>query len=135
MGKFLKFRISNGETLTSGQGSRDILVPVDNIESVSDGVGAASVAIVFRDYGAALRTLTLTLGTTVISAPVTGASNLPVIVPPTPPTVEGNMPSQAVNRALTANPGGVSSLCQLGHDAAGLRGTDNQMYFVQAAIA
>jgi hypothetical protein len=45
------------------------------------------------------------------------------------------MPSQAVNKALTANPGGVSSQVQLALDGAGIRGTDSQMYFVQAAFS
>jgi len=45
------------------------------------------------------------------------------------------MPSQAVNRALTANPGGVSSQVQLSLDGTGVRGDDSQMYFVQASFA
>ena len=29
MGKFLKFRIANGETVASGDGSREVLIPVE----------------------------------------------------------------------------------------------------------
>ncbi len=150
MAKFIKFRIDNAEALTGGNGQRDVLLDVSKIESISDGAAAATVVITLSEYvgldaaqtinyGADAdqtvaagtvggRILTLTLGTTTGSVAAT-------IVPPTVPTVYQNMPSQAVNKALTANPGGVSSQVQLGLDGGGVRGTDDQMYFVQAAFS
>ncbi len=131
MGKFLKFKIANGETVASGNGSREVLIPVDQIASIVDGADAATVVVTLENAA----TYTFTLGTTVISAPLTGAGNLPAIVPPAPPTVGSNMPSQVINRALTANPGGVTSMAQLGFDGAGVSGTDDRMYFVQLVVA
>ena len=138
MAKFIKFRIDNAEALTNGNGQRDVLLDVSKIESISDGAAAATVVITLSEYvgldneAAAPtvggRILTLTTGTTTGSIAAT-------IVPPTVPTVYQNMPSQAVNKALTANPGGVSSQVQLGLDGGGVRGTDDQMYFVQAAFS
>ena len=40
MGKFLKFKIANGETVASGNGSREVLIPVDQIASIEDGADA-----------------------------------------------------------------------------------------------
>ena len=40
----------------------------------------------------------------------------------------------AIQAAMTANPGGVSSQVQLALDGGGVRGTDSQMYFVQASF-
>ena len=131
MGKFLKFRIANGETVASGDGSREVLIPVDQIASIVDGADAASVVVTLENAA----TYTFTLGTTIISAPITGTNNLPAIVPPAAPTVGSNMPSQVINRALTANPGGVTSMAQLGFDGAGVSGTDDRMYFVQLVVA
>jgi hypothetical protein len=150
MAKFIKFRIDNAETLTSGQGQRDVLLDVSKIESISDGAAAGSVVITLSEYvglpsslaaGAQAagtvggRILTLSTGLNTNSSPVTGAGNLPAIVAPTVPSVYQNMPSQAVNKALTANPGGVSSQVQLALDGGGVRGVDSQMYFVQAAFS
>jgi len=147
MAKFIKFRIDNAETLTSGQGQRDVLLDVSKIESISDGAAAGSVVITLSEYvGLATagadtagsvggRILTLSTGLNTNSSPVTGAGNLPAIVAPTVPSVYQNMPSQAVNKALTANPGGVSSQVQLALDGGGVRGVDSQMYFVQAAFS
>ena len=147
MAKFIKFRIDNAETLTGGNGQRDVLLDVSKIESISDGAAAATVIITLSEYvglssaaGAELtvagtvggRILTLTTGTNTNSSPVSGAV---AIIAPTVPTVFQNMPSQAVNKALTANPGGVSSQVQLALDGAGVRGTALQMYFVQAAFS
>ena len=50
-------------------------------------------------------------------------------------TVEGNMPSVAVRKAMSANPGGVVATAQLGLDGGGVRGTDSQMYWNSFAIA
>ena len=144
MAKFIKFRIDNAEALTGGAGQRDVLLDVSKIESISDIGAATSVVITLSEYvGLATagadtagsvggRILTLTLGTNTASAPIGGGA---AIVAPTVPSVYQNMPSQAVNKALTANPGGVSSQVQLALDGAGIRGTDSQMYFVQAAFS
>ena len=144
MAKFIKFRIDNAEALTGGAGQRDVLLDVSKIESISDIGAATSVVITLSEYvGLATagadtagsvggRILTLTLGTNTASAPVGGGA---AIVAPTVPSVYQNMPSQSINKALTANPGGVSSQVQLALDGAGVRGTDSQMYFVQAAFS
>ena len=153
MAKFIKFRIDNANALTGGLGQRDVLLDVSKIESISDGAAAGSVVITLSEYvglasalvagadpvsGTAAagtvggRVLTLSLGTNTNSSPVSGAV---AIVAPTVPSVYQNMPSQAVNKALTANPGGVSSQVQLALDGAGVRGTASQMYFVQAAFS
>ena len=147
MAKFIKFRIDNAEALTGGNGQRDVLLDVSKIESIADGAAAGSVVITLSEYvglSSALasaaqaagtvggRILTLSLGTNTNSSPVSGAV---AIVAPTVPSVYQNMPSQAVNKALTANPGGVSSQVQLALDGGGVRGVDSQMYFVQAAFS
>ena len=142
MAKFIKFRIDNAEALTGGLGQRDVLLDVSKIESISDIGAATSVVITLNEYvgldneaAAATiggRILTLTLGTNTASAPVGGGA---AIVAPTVPSVYQNMPSQSINKALTANPGGVSSQVQLSLDGTGVRGTDSQMYFVQAAFS
>jgi len=144
MAKFIKFRIDNAEALTGGAGQRDVLLDVSKIESISDIGAATSVVITLSEYvGLATagadtagsvggRILTLTLGTNTTSAPLGGGA---AIVAPTVPSVYQNMPSQSINKALTANPGGVSSQVQLALDGAGVRGTDSQMYFVQAAFS
>ena len=142
MAKFIKFRIDNAEALTGGLGQRDVLLDVSKIESISDIGAATSVVITLNEYvgldneaAAATiggRILTLTLGTNTASAPVGGGA---AIVAPTVPSVYQNMPSQSINKALTANPGGVSSQVQLALDGAGVRGTALQMYFVQAAFS
>ena len=133
MGKFLKFQVRNAATATSATGSRDILINVDDIESVIDGAAGATVAVNLKNGPAgALRVWTFTLGTTVISDPAdtTGTGAVANVAPTAPLGV--NMPSQSVNRALTANPGGVSSSVQLGVDGAA---TPLRMYVTQAALA
>ena len=147
MAKFIKFRIDNAETLTSGLGQRDVLLDVSKIESIADGSAAGSVVITLSEYvglssslaaGAQAagtvggRILTLSTGLNTNSSPVTGAVAISAV---TVPSVYQNMPSQAVNKALTANPGGVSSQVQLALDGGGVRGVDSQMYFVQAAFS
>ena len=132
MGKFLKFQVRNAATATSATGSRDILINVDEIESVIDGAAGATVAVNLKNGPAgALRVWTFTLGTTVISDPAdtTGAGAVANVAPTAPLGV--NMPSQSVNRALTANPGGVSSSVQLGVDGAA---TPLRMYVTQAVL-
>ena len=138
MAKFVKFRISNNTAPGSGGdwGGRDVLVNVDDIENVADNVNGAVYTciitlkgIVGLDNEAAAATIggrILTLG---ISTSATSAVN------PTAITVDGNMPSQAVIRALTANPGGVAASAQLGLDGGGVRGTDEQMYWDSAVFS
>ena len=148
MAKFIKFRIDNAQALTGGNGQRDVLLDVSKIESISDGAAAGSVVITLSEYvgleaghadGATVpagtvggRILTLSTGLNTNSAPVGGGTAITAV---TVPTVYQNMPSQSVNKALTANPGGVSSQVQLALDGGGVRGTDSQMYFVQAAFS
>lgn len=139
MAKFIKFRIDNANALTGGLGPRDVLLDVSKIESVSDIGAATSVVITLSEYvgletaGADTagavggRILTLTTSSTTTST--TGA-----VVAVAVPTIASNMPSQSINRALTANPGGVSSQVQLAIDGGGVRGTGSQMYFAQAAF-
>ena len=139
MAKFIKFRIDNALALTGGLGQRDVLLDVSKIESISDGA-AGTVIITLSEYvglaaghndgatvpagtvGGRILTLTASLSTT-------------AAVAVTVPTISSNMPSQSVNRALTANPGGVSSQVQLALDGGGVRGTDSQMYFSQATFS
>ena len=148
MAKFIKFRIDNANALTGGLGQRDVLLDVSKIESISDIGAATSVVITLSEYvgleaghadGAAVpagtvggRILTLSTGLNTNSAPNAGGV---AISPVAVPSVYQNMPSQSVNKALTANPGGVSSQVQLALDGGGVRGVDSQMYFVQAAFS
>ena len=144
MAKFIKFRIDNANALTGGLGPRDVLLDVSKIESISDIGAATSVVITLNEYvgleaghadGATVpagtvggRILTLTTSSTTTST--TGA-----VVAVAVPTIASNMPSQSINRALTANPGGVSSQVQLAIDGGGVRGTGSQMYFAQASFS
>jgi|TARA_B110000879_G_scaffold63003_1_gene88582 hypothetical protein len=157
MAKFIKFPITNGATLGSGTGTRSVLLDVSKIESVADAVagaafpGALSVVITLSEYvgleaghadGATVpagtvggRILTLLVGTNTVSDPAdTTGTGAVAIADPAAITVAGNMPSQSVNRALTANPGGVSSQVQLAKDGAGLL-ANAQMYFAQATFS
>lgn len=143
MAKFIKFKISNGTTLAAGGNyARDVLVNIDDIENVADAVnGGVYTAIVTlkgivgleagHANGATVppgtiggRILTLRVSTS-----ATAAAN------PTAITVSGNMPSQAIIKAMTANPGGVAATAQLGLDGGGVRGTDEQMYWDSAVFS
>ena len=137
MAKFIKFKISNATTLAAGGDyARDVLVNIDDIETVADAVnGAVYTAIVTLkgivglDNEAAAasiggRILTLTVSTSATSA-----------VNPTAITVSGNMPSQSIIKAMTANPGGVAASAQLGLDGGGVRPTDDQMYWSSAVFS
>jgi len=157
MAKFIKFDIQNtGVGVSADSGSR--YVNVEDIESVTDVIGGGSgyaVQIVLKGYtGAGIqsannvnygvdaaqgilavtsemsaRVITLLVQTsTAIAAGANSAD-------PDTITVEGNMPSQAVRRAMSANPGGVVASAQLGLDGGGVRGTDTQMYWNSFAIA
>ena len=142
MAKFIKFKVSNATTLAAGGDyARDVLVGVDDIENAADAVaggvytviltlksivGLSDAAIANATIGG--RILTLTVST----SPIAAAN-------PTAITVSQNMPSQAVIRALTANPGGVSSTCQLSVDGNGVvaaqGGTAAQMYWSSAVFS
>ena len=142
MAKFIKFKISNATTLAAGGDyARDVLVGVDDNENAADAVnggvytviltlksivGLSDAAIANSTIGG--RILTLTVST----SPIAAAN-------PTAITVSQNMPSQSVIRALTANPGGVSSTCQLGVDGNGVvaaqGGTAAQMYWSSAVFS
>ena len=145
MAKFVKFRIVNATAPGAGGdwGGRDVLVGVNDIENVADAVsggGAYTVVITLKSgiagvapvgyiagdlaWTVAGRILTLTLSTSQTAA-----------VNPTAVTVDGNMPSQSIMRALTANPGGVAASAQLALDGAGVLGTATQMYWSSAVFS
>ena len=147
MAKFVKFKINNATAPGAGGnwGGRDVLIGVDDIENVSDvvsGAGAYSVVVTLKNFvgltAAAAqvsdvgqtagtiggRILTLTVSTSVSAA-----------VNPTAVTVDGNMPSQSIVRAMTANPGGIAASAQLGLDGGGVRPTDDQMYWSGAVFS
>ena len=133
MAKFIKFNIQNTGGLEDA-GFR--YINVEQIESVYDVVaaGAYSVQIVLSDYvglddaadTVGGRVLTVTAKNAIIARG--GAGSDPATI-----TVAGNMPSQAVLKAMSANPGGVTATAQLSKDGAGGSG-DNQMYWNSFAI-
>ncbi len=148
MAKFIKFNIQNsGNGLDASSGFR--YVNVEDIESVTDVIGGGSgyaVQVVLKglagvtaaaaatsDAGQTLgtiggRVLTLLVQTSVSIA--AGANS----ADPAAITVAGNMPSQAILKAMSANPGGVAASAQLGKDGAGLA-ANAQMYWNSFAIA
>ena len=147
MAKFIKFRVSNGVTLAAGGDySRDVLINVDDIENVADVVagGNYSVVLTLKSFvglsDAAIanatigRTLTLNVSQNPVGLAIPAAADRPTAI-----TVSRLMPSQVVMRALTANPGGVASLAQLGVDGNGVvaaqGGTAVQLYFSSAIFA
>ena len=89
MAKFIKFPIRNAEALTGGNGSRDILVNVDDIESVVDGAGAVTVVVTLKagDGAGAQRAWTFTTATSVSTVAATLAANAPIV-----PAVALDMP-------------------------------------------
>tara|TARA_R100000742_G_C4248492_1_gene67084 strand:- start:19 stop:519 length:501 start_codon:yes stop_codon:yes gene_type:complete len=157
MAKFIKFDIRNsGNGVDATSGAR--YVNVDDIESVTDVIGGGpgyAVQIVLKgltgagiqsannvNYGAdaaqgilavtsemSARVITLLVQTDVTIAAGANSADPGAI------TVEGNMPSVAVRKAMSANPGGVVATAQLGLDGGGVRGTDSQMYWNSFAIA
>jgi len=136
MAKFVKFKIENATAPGSGGdwGGRDVLIPVSDIENIADSTAAGVYTAIITlksglapfNAGASIagRICTLT-----VSISQTAATN------PTAVTVDGNMPSQAIVKALTANPGGVAAAAQLGLDGGGVRGTDDQMYWSSAVFS
>ncbi len=142
MAKFIKFKISNATTLAAGGDyARDVLVGVDDIENAADAVGAGVYTVILTlksivglsDADIANSTIGGRILTLTVSTSPIAATN------PTAITVSQNMPSQSVIRALTANPGGVSSTCQLGVDGNGVvaaqGGTAAQMYWSSAVFS
>ena len=142
MAKFIKFKISNATTLAAGGDyARDVLVGVDDIENAADAVGAGVYTVILTlksivglsDAAIANSTIGGRILTLTVSTSPIAAGN------PTAITVSQNMPSQSVIRALTANPGGVSSTCQLGVDGNGVvaaqGGTAAQMYWSSAVFS
>ena len=146
MAKFVKFRIDNATAPGAGGdwGGRDVLVSVNDIENVADAVnaniytvivtlkgyvGLTAAAAAITDVGQTAGTLGGRILTLTISTSQTAAAN------PTAVTVDANMPSQSVMRALTANPGGVAASAQLALDGAGVRGTATQMVWSSAVFS
>jgi len=146
MAKFIKFSIKNATTLAAGGDyARDVLVSVDDIENVADAVngGVYTAIVTLKGYvslapaGYIAGDLASTLGgriltLTVSSSPI--AAGNPAAI-----SVSQNMPSQAIIRALTANPGGVAASAQLSVDGNGVvaaqGGTAAQMYWSSAVFS
>ena len=154
MAKFIKFHISANVNTTipsaagGDWGGRDVLIGVDDIENIADLVaGGVYTAIVTLKAGFAGVQAGFTLAgggdgtvpaTTLAGRILTLTTLYDAAGTPTNPvavTVGSNMPSQCINRALTANPGGVAASAQLGLDGGGVRGTDNQMYWSSAIFS
>ena len=120
MAKFIKFKISNSTTLAAGGNyARDVLVNIDDIENVADAVNAGVYTAIVTLKGIVGLAAGHNNGATVppgtiggriltlrVSTSATAAAN------PTAITVSGNMPSQAIIKAMTANPGGVKAKVQ-----------------------
>lgn len=125
MAQFLKFKVMNGNSITAGGDyTRDVLVLVDDIESVEDiSSGGVTQAIVTLK-GAGGKILTLSTSTSATS-----------VAAVTPVSVSQNTPSQIITRAMSANPGGTSASCQLGIDGDGNRSTASQMYWSSAVFS
>ena len=148
MAKFIKFKIQNATTLAAGGDyARDVLVNVDDIENVADAVSGAGVytaivtlkGIVSQNIGHADGAAVVpdTIGGRILT--VTVSTSASAAVNPAAITVSQNMPSQAIVRALTANPGGVAASAQLSVDGNGIvaaqGGTAVQMYWSGAAFS
>jgi len=140
MAKFVKFKINNATAPGAGGnwGGRDVLIGVDDIENVSDvvsGGGAYSVVVTLKSFvglsDAAIANATI--GGRILT--LTVSTSLSAAVNPTAVTVDGNMPSQSIVRAMTANPGGIAASAQLGLDGGGVRSTDEQMYWSGAVFS
>ena len=149
MARFIKFNIKNDENgLTAGSGWR--YVNVDDIESVYDGLTGGDgtvdkVTVVLKgsnasgvasgqDTGDAItsqisgRVLVLEVRTDATIAAGAG-TNKPAAI-----TVASNMPSMAIRKAMSANPGGVAAAAALGKDGDG-ETSDAQMVWNQFTIS
>ena len=141
MARFIKFNIQNeGNGLTAGSGWR--YVNVDDIESVYDGLTGGDgtvdkVTVVLKGSNASNvasgqadgdaitsqisgRVLVLQVRADATIAAGAGSNK------PTAITVAGDMPSMAIRKAMSANPGGVAAAAQLGKDGAGVQMVWNQ---------
>tara|TARA_Y100000746_G_scaffold227600_1_gene234457 strand:- start:1337 stop:1783 length:447 start_codon:yes stop_codon:yes gene_type:complete len=143
MAKFVKFKISNGTTLAAGGNyARDVLVNIDDIENVADAVNAGVYTAIVTLKGIVGLEAGHANGATVPAGTIGGriltlrvSTSSTTAVNPTAITVSGNMPSQSIMKAMTANPGGVAASAQLGLDGGGVRGTDDQMYWDSAVFS
>ena len=141
--KFVKFKISNGTTLAAGGNyARDVLVNIDDIENVADAVNAGVYTAIVTLKGIVGLEAGHANGATVPAGTIGGriltlrvSTSSTTAVNPTAITVSGNMPSQSIMKAMTANPGGVAASAQLGLDGGGVRGTDDQMYWDSAVFS
>ena len=146
MARFIKFNIQNdGNGLTAGSGWR--YVNVDDIESVYDGLtggagtvdkvtvvlkgsNASSVAAAAANQEAAARpAVTSEISGRVLVLQVRASATIGAGAgtnKPTAITVAGDMPSMAIRKAMSANPGGVAAAAQLGKDGAGAQMVWNQ---------
>tara|TARA_R110000751_G_scaffold122145_1_gene222760 strand:+ start:3967 stop:4359 length:393 start_codon:yes stop_codon:yes gene_type:complete len=105
MAKFLSFNIVNTLSAATLLTEGPVLVNVDLIRSVS--------------YVAATGVLTLGLSATATSAVAFLIKNVTTGVAAIPAITSGTPVIQAVNRAMTANPGGIKAGVTLGKDQTG----------------
>ncbi len=139
MAKFIKFKINNATAPGAGGnwGGRDVLIGVDDIENVADAVngGVYTVVVTLKSFvglsDAAIANATI--GGRILTLSV--STSISTAVNPTAVTVDANMPSQSIVRAMTANPGGIAASAQLGLDGGGVRATDDQMYWSGAVFS
>ena len=139
MAKFIKFKINNATAPGAGGnwGGRDVLIGVDDIENVADAVngGVYTVVVTLKSFvglsDAAIANATI--GGRILTLSV--STSISTAVNPTAVTVDANMPSQSIVRAMTANPGGIAASAQLGLDGGGVRPTDDQMYWSGAVFS
>ena len=128
MAKWINFPVVGG--VTNGAGTAldtaldgDNLLLADTITSVKAEISAGGGT----DSGAMIVTMTLSTGGGPTSATVVVATNSSTVVGPPATSPDANVPSstnyvnklkEAVNKAITANPGGVKSTCSLPQDTA-----------------
>ena len=115
MAKFIKFNITGN---TSQFENGELLVNVDQIGKVEQ-TAAQTLVVTFAPSVASAATLTLTASTVADSAS-----------PANPVYATGSPLKQAVNKALTANPGGVKASVQAPKDDA-----EATVYFVDYVFA
>jgi len=127
MAKFIKFNLTNGAAAQPASPVDPLLINVDNIVKYvatgAAGVGAAkSLVIYMKQDKTGIKNVEITATTATSGAAVN----------PTFKDGELNPLIKAFTQALTANPGGVTSLCQLGKDN---NATPKQMYWRAATWA
>jgi hypothetical protein len=126
MAKFIKFNVQNSSNAANLLLSGTRLVNVDHIGDISYNAVTGAVTIVLTAPAGAFGDATGTAGisgriiTAVATTNTTGAAGVPTI------TDGSYAPDKAIQRAMTANPGGVVSSAQLGKDQAA---TPLQMYW------